>query len=165
MSHRTFTHIVVAPLESDHAAACEAIGRALPAWFGIEEGLEDLRHCAETQAGVVALAGDAVVGFVTLTRHFPETWEITWMAVHPNRHRRGIGRRLVEAAVERCREEGATTLLVKTLADTHPSPEYARTRAFYQALGFSRLEVFPDLWGPHNPCLLLARTIAAHDGD
>ena len=146
-------------LTPDRAAACEAIGRALPAWFGIEEGLEDLRRCAETQEGIVAVANGDVIGFVTLTRHFPETWEITWMAVHPDCHRQGVGRRLVEAAVERCRAEGATTLLVKTLADTHPSPEYAQTRAFYAAMGFRRLEVFPDLWGPHNPCLLMARVI------
>lgn len=149
----------IVPLTRDRAAACEAIGRALPAWFGIEEGLEDLRHCAETQEGVVAVADGDTIGFITLVRHFPETWEITWMAVHPDWHRRGVGRRLVDAAVRRCREAGATTLLVKTLADSHPSQEYARTRAFYAAMGFRRLEVFPDLWGPHNPCLLMARMI------
>lgn len=52
-------------------------------------------------------------------------------------------------------------LLVKTLADTHPSEEFAQTRAFYRAMEFGRLEVFPDLWGPHNPCLLMARVIEA----
>jgi hypothetical protein len=50
-------------------------------------------------------------------------------------------------------------LLVKTLADRHPSPEFAMTRAFSSAMGFRRLEVFADLWGPHNPCLLMARVI------
>lgn len=159
MSSTITPDIDIVALTPDRAAACEAIGRALPAWFGIEEGLADLRHCAETQAGVVAVAGEETIGFVTLTSHFPETREITWMAVHPEWHRRGVGRRLVAAAVERCRSESATTLLVKTLADTHPSPEYARTRAFYAAMGFRRLEVFPDLWGPHNPCLLMARMI------
>ena len=159
MSQIITPEIEIVPLTPDRAAACEAIGRALPAWFGIEEGLEDLRHCVETQEGFVAVADGETVGFVSLVVHFPETWEITWMAVHPAWHRRGIGRWLVEAAVERCRAEGATTLLVKTLADTHPSPEYARTRAFYAAMGFRRLDVFPDLWGSHNPCLLMARAI------
>jgi GNAT superfamily N-acetyltransferase len=159
MSSPATPEIGLIPLTPDRAAACEAIGRALPDWFGIEEGLVDLRRCAETQEGVVARSGGETIGFVTLTRHFPETWEITWMAVDPRWHRRGVGRRLVEAAVVRCRDAGATTLLVKTLADTHPSGEYARTRAFYAALGFRRLEVLPDLWGPDNPCLLLARVI------
>lgn len=159
MSQIITPEIEIVPLTPDRAAACEAIGRALPAWFGIEEGLEDLRHCVETQEGFVAVADGETVGFVSLVVHFPETWEITWMAVHPAWHRRGIGRRLVEAAVERCRAEGAAMLLVKTLADTHPSPEYARTRAFYAAMGFRRLAAFPDLWGSHNPCLLMARVI------
>lgn len=159
MSRIATPEIAIIPLTPDRAAACEAIGRALPAWFGIEEGLDDLRHCAETQEGVVALAEGETIGFVTLTAHFPETWEITWVAVHPDWHRRGVGRRLVEAAVARCRAAGAATLLVKTLADSHPSPEYASTRAFYRAAGFTPLEVFPELWGPHNPCLLMARAI------
>ncbi len=156
MSSVTTLDIDIVALTPDRADACEAIGRALPAWFGIEAGLADLRHCAGTQEGVVAVADGETVGFVTLARHFPETWEITWMAVLPDRHRRGVGRRLVEAARERCRTQGATTLLVKTLADSHPSEEYAQTRSFYAAMGFRRLEVFPDLWGPHNPCLLMA---------
>ncbi|CAA9553536.1 MAG: hypothetical protein AVDCRST_MAG43-1258 [uncultured Thermomicrobiales bacterium] len=42
-------------IELRHAAACEAIGRALPAWFGIEEGLEAMRLAAERGPGLVAL--------------------------------------------------------------------------------------------------------------
>jgi GNAT superfamily N-acetyltransferase len=159
MSHVDTPAVDIVALTADRAVACEAVGRALPAWFGIEEGLEDLRRCAETQVGVAAVAEGETIGFLTLVKHFPETWEITWMAVHPGWHRRGVGRRLVESAVERCQEDGATTLLVKTLAESHPSPEYARTRAFYRTMEFRRLEVFPDLWGPENPCLLMARTI------
>lgn len=159
MSRITTPEFEIVPLNPDHAAACEAIGRALPAWFGIEEGLADLRHCAATQEGVVAIAAGEPIGFLTLTRPFPETWEMTWMAVHPARHRRGVGCRLIEVTIDRCRAAGASTLLVKTLAGSHPSEEYAQTRAFYRAMGFQRLEVFPDLWGPHNPCLLMARML------
>jgi hypothetical protein len=68
---------------------------------------------------------------------------------------------MVGAAVARCRKEGATTLLVKTLADSHPSEGYAQMQAFYRAMGFGRLEVLSDLRGPHNPCLLMAKVLAA----
>jgi hypothetical protein len=57
MSHVITPDIDVIALTPDRAAACEAIGRALPGWFGIEEGLADLRRCAEMQEGFVALAG------------------------------------------------------------------------------------------------------------
>jgi GNAT superfamily N-acetyltransferase len=150
----------IVPLEPRHAAACEAIGRALPAWFGIEDGLRELRRAAERGPGVAALDGAGrLVGFLTVTRHFPESWDVSWMAVHPDHHRRGIGRRLVEALVEEARANGVRLIQVKTLADRHPSPEYALTRRFYSSLGFHRLEVFPDLWDAANPCLVLVRPL------
>lgn len=159
MSCTNDTNVSILPLTPDHAAACESIGRALPDWFGIEEGLRELRQAAESQGGFVAVVDNDIVGFITLEQHFPESWEVTWMAVHPDHHRRGIGRRLIDAVLVPCRAAGATFLLVKTLADMHPSPEYAQTRAFYHAMGFRRLQVFPDLWGPHNPCLLMVRAV------
>jgi GNAT superfamily N-acetyltransferase len=147
------------PLRAAHAAACEAIARTLPDWFGIEEGLVQLRADAERGPGWVAIASDEIVAFLTLRRHFTETWEITWMAVAPAWRRLGLGRQLIEAAVAQCREAGARFLQVKTLADLHPSPEYAETRAFYRSVGFVPLEVFPSLWSPENPCLLLVRAL------
>lgn len=149
-------HVVsIVPLAPHHVDACEEIARNLPAWFGIEEGLQDLRRCLETESGWVALADGEPIGFLTVTAPFPETREITWMAVSPEWHRQGLGRRLVERAIDAARSEGATLLHVKTLADAHPSPEYAQTRTFYAALGFQRLVVLPELWDPANPCLLL----------
>ncbi len=146
-------------LSPEHAPACEAIGRSLPAWFGIEDGLLDLRRSADDGPGLIALSGHQVAGFVTFAHPFPETWEITWMAVAPSYHRHGIGRALIEGLVTEARAAGVQLLHVKTLADLHPSPEYAQTRAFYQAMGFSRMIVLADLWGPENPCLLMVRTV------
>lgn len=152
----------IAALHSEHAPACEAIGRSLPAWFGIEEGLRAIRDAATNGPGLVALDGQRVVGFLTLERHFAEAWEISWMAVDPAWHRRGIGRRLVDASIVQTRLAGGRVLTVKTLADSHPSPEYALTREFYRAMGFLRLEVFPDLWDPANPALLMVCPFLDH---
>lgn len=149
----------IEPLSAEHAAACEAIARGLPDWFGMESGLLQMRADLQTDSGLVAMAGDTVHGFLTLRRHYPETWEITWLAVERERRGQGIGRRLIEAAITGCRAAGAGFLLVKTLADTDPSPEYAETRAFYRAMGFAPLTMLPDLWDPENPCLLMGRGI------
>lgn len=149
----------IAPLTLAHIDQVETIARALPAWFGIEEGLQDLRHCAKAQPGFVALHEEDVTGFVTFDQPFPETWEITWMAVSLNHHRRGIGRALVEAVITDAGASGARLLHVKTLADSHPSPEYARTRTFYGTMSFERLIVLTDLWGLETPCLLMVRPL------
>ena len=143
----TANHVVsIVSLSPHHVDACERIARSLPAWFGIEAGLQELRHCVEEGNGWVALAGEEPIGFLTVAAPFPETHEITWMALALEWHRHGIGRQLVAQFVEEARSEGATLLHVKTLADSHSSPEYAQTRAFYAALGFQRLVVLPDLW-------------------
>jgi GNAT superfamily N-acetyltransferase len=150
---------VISPLTRDDSGTCEAIVRALPAWFGIEEGIAEARGYLETQDGFVAEVEGRVAGFLTFASAFPESAEITWMAVAPEHHWHGIGRALIEAVVAEARARGATLLLVKTLAEAHPSPEYARTRAFYQAVGFRRLTVLPEHWDPANPCLLMVRPI------
>lgn len=65
------------------------------------------------------------------------------MGVRPGHHRRGIGRRLVALLEERPRAEGRELLAVRTLSPSHPSPEYAHTRAFHASVGFRPLEELP----------------------
>lgn len=153
--------MAITALTRADAAACERIARSLPGWFGIEEAFADIRAAVETEQGFAARLGDEIAGFVTLAREFPESMEITWLAVAGHRHRQGIGRALIDAVVAEGRARSARVLLVKTLAATHPSPEYARTRAFYRAVGFIPLTVLPELWNPANPCLLMVRTISS----
>lgn len=149
----------VVALEPHHAGACMEIGRGLPAWFGIEEGLAAMATAVRTGPGWIAVEDGQPVGFVTVVQHFPTAWEIGWMAVAAGRHRRGIGRALVAAVIRAAHAQVVGFVQVKTLADTHPSPEYAGTRAFYRRMGFVPLEVFPDLWDPANPALLMVRSI------
>jgi len=37
--------------------------------------------------------------------------------------------------------------------------EYDQTVAFYESLGFKKLEVFPTLWDEWNPCLIMVMPI------
>jgi hypothetical protein len=55
------------------------------------------------------------------------------------------------------RGQGVEYLQVKTLSDAHPDAGYARTRAFYQAMGFRPLQELPELWGEENPCLQMVK--------
>jgi len=142
----------------------ERILRTLPEWFGIEESL--LEYVADTARFPTFVSRDqgAVIGFLTLREHFPESWEVHCMAVAAGHHGRGVGSGLLAAGERWLEGTSAQFLQVKTLAALNPDPNYARTRAFYQASGFVPLEVFPDLWSPRNPCLQMVKVLLRHDG-
>jgi GNAT superfamily N-acetyltransferase len=138
----------------DDAVACDAIIASLPAWFGMEQGIRECATAVRTQPGLVAEVDGDVAGFLTLARPYPETPEISWLAVHARERRRGLGRALIETASDRLRACGDTLVVVKTLSDRiDPGREYAETRAFYLAMGFVpavELDLYPD-----NPIQLL----------
>jgi GNAT superfamily N-acetyltransferase len=147
---------VIRALDPDSdAASCDAIIASLPDWFGMEEGIRECAEAVRIQPGLVAEVDGAVAGFLTLTRPYPRTPEISWLAVHARERRRGIGRALIGTMSEQLRADGDRLVLVKTLSDrTDPGPEYAETRAFYLAMGFvpvMELDLYPD-----NPIQLLA---------
>lgn len=152
-------HYEIRELQRTDADACETIVRELPDWFGHEEGIAEAREYLHSQEGVVATDADGeVLGWLTYACAFPESMEITWMAVAASAHRRGIGRALIDRLIEITESRETQVILVKTLADTHPSPEYAATRAFYGAMGFVPAMVLPELWDPSNPCLVMVRS-------
>jgi N-acetylglutamate synthase-like GNAT family acetyltransferase len=140
------------------SGAFEPILRALPDWFGIEESLLQYARDAERWPTLVAEAAGEPVGFLTLHRHFARAAEVHCMAVVPAWHRRGVGRALLKYAESVCRGQGVEYLQVKTLGPSRECEHYARTRLFYEAVGFVPLEEFPNLW-PGNPCLLLVKRL------
>jgi GNAT superfamily N-acetyltransferase len=142
-----------APADAD---ACDVIVRGLPAWFGSEDGLREQEQLVRTSAGLVCVEDGEIVGFLTYARLYPQTVEITWMAVRSDVRRRGIGAALLDELTPVLSEDGATMLVVKTLSDREdPGPAYAETRSFYLAQGFAPIAEL-ELWGPENPCQLLA---------
>ncbi len=150
--------ITIRSLASSDIDTCLAINRSLPAWFGLEEGLEEAAGYLRNHRGFVAECDGQVVGYLTYERLFETSAEISWMAVDPHHHRRGIGRSLIRALEQEL--AGVALLSVKTLASSHPSKEYAQTRAFYQSVGFMEQMAFPDLWDPANPCLLMVKVLS-----
>ncbi len=136
---------------------CEAILRSLPAWFGIEEAL--VRYVADTaRLPTFAVRREGrLEGFLTLREHFQKAWEIHCMAVMADARRHGHGRRLLQHAEAWLAARGVEVLQVKTIAMTKDHWPYAETREYYYAMGFTPLEIFPELWAPQNPCLQLVK--------
>jgi coenzyme F420-0:L-glutamate ligase/coenzyme F420-1:gamma-L-glutamate ligase len=130
--------------------------RDLPEWFGIEAAT---RAYVDEAASLTTFAVDGDAAFLCLKQHAPRAAEIHVMGVRRDRHRQGLGRALVRAAEAWCAAHGIDYLQVKTVAHTKPDESYARTRRFYEALGFTALEVFPALWDAANPALQLVKRV------
>jgi GNAT superfamily N-acetyltransferase len=151
--------VSLVPFEPRFERECKELIEALPEWFGLpESNASYLRNLAELPSWLALNEGE-VVGAATLEEHFPGSFEIHFMAVRPDFHRRGIGRLLVERLEDEARIGNGRWLHVKTLAPSHPDPFYARTRAFYLALGFAPLFQSSEIWGPENPAVILVKTL------
>jgi GNAT superfamily N-acetyltransferase len=160
MSFAQDTGLEVRPLTVEDAPVCDQIILSLPHHFGYESGRIACAEAVCTSEGWVATLGSRVIGFLTVQDHFDTTAEITWMAVHAQYRRQGIGQRLIQRLRQEKKAWGYRLLLVSTLApsyDEGPTEDgYAGTRAFYQAAGFLALREVPLYWGEgSDPALLL----------
>jgi GNAT superfamily N-acetyltransferase len=139
----------------ERSRLCESILRDLPEWFGIEAGTAVyVRDVAELPTFAV---GDD--GFIALKLHLARAAEVYVMGVRRELQGHGLGTRLLATAEDDLRRRGVEYLQVKTLASSHPSEHYGRTRRFYESSGFVGLEVLPTLWGEANPCLVMVKRI------
>jgi GNAT superfamily N-acetyltransferase len=141
------------------SAICVPILRLLPDWFGIEDAIINYGREIESLPTFLAKTEDRVIGFLSLKQHTPYSAEIHVMAVHPKAMRGGIGRALEESAEAYARGLGSEYMQVKTLGPSRPDEGYARTRAFYEALGFRPMEEFSQIWDKDNPCLILVKRL------
>ena len=87
-----------------------------------------------------------VVGYVCYGRapFTASTWDLYWIAVHPEHQGDGSARRLMAAVERDVRARGGRTLLI----DTASKPSYARTRRFYESLGYREIARVPDYYRP-----------------
>ena len=152
-------NITIQPSSINCGIACEKILRALPDWFGIEASLIQYVKDANTMPTMFAKVDDVVVGFLTIKKHFSETAEIHCMGILPQYHRRGIGKLLIKEIENYLKDDGLKILQVKTVSADRDCSAYVKTCAFYKAVGFIPLEVFPTLWDKINPCLVLVKQI------
>jgi GNAT superfamily N-acetyltransferase len=137
-------------------ALCAEILAALPQWFGMPASNEAYIRDVEAMPMWAAYDEERLLGFLALGRPTPHVLEVHVMGVKPDRHRDGTGRALMEMAAAHARTHGLRFLTVKTLSARDPDPGYAKTRAFYEAMGFVAIDEFPELWSPDNPaCLML----------
>lgn len=137
----------------------DTILRSLPDWFGIESAIVDYVRNVKPMIFWKVTIGSQPVGLMAVKKHFDKSAEIFVMGIQKEFHRYGIGRRLVGEAEKFLKKQNVEFLQVKTLSPAHPDKNYALTRKFYLSLGFEPLEELKTLWGEHNPCLLMVKSL------
>jgi ribosomal protein S18 acetylase RimI-like enzyme len=95
------------------------------AWGSRKTGYE--RVFAHSFTWITATSGDDLVGFVNVAWDGDVHFFLLDTTVHPNWRRRGIGRRLVEEAIEACRGRGEWL---------HVDADEELMSGFYQRCGF-----------------------------
>jgi GNAT superfamily N-acetyltransferase len=112
-----------------------------PVWAEYFESLGDVAARAARALVLVAVEDEQVVGTATVEleatieeggRLDQEQAAFRMLAVEPAFRGRGIGRRLVEACIERARGAG------KSVATLHTADEMVTATAIYRSLGFQR---------------------------
>ncbi len=131
---------------------------ALPYWFGLPDSTREYIEQSRSLPFWAAFHGETAVGFVSMMETSKSTAEVHCMGLLLEYHRKGIGRKLMGMLEDHAKAAGYRLLQVKTVDEGHYK-EYDRTIAFYEGVGFLRLEVFPTLWDEWNPCLVLVKPL------
>ena len=138
----------------------ERLLATVPEWFDRpESNAEYIDDSRTMETWTVRDDSGRVVGVTLVSHHFPQTSEIHFTVVDRSVHGGGVGTAMVEAITEDVRARGVKLLEVKTLGPSKEDPNYARTRHFYEKMGFLPLEE-TDLWGADTPCLILVKPVA-----
>ena len=127
----------------------------LPEWFGIPESTQAYIEGATTLQVWAAYQESDLTGFVSLSYSSEDCAEIDCLGVKKSYQGRKIGSQLLATLESEARKK-VDYLQVKTVAEGS-NKDYDRTIVFYRSLGFKKLEIFPQLWGPQNPCQILIK--------
>ena len=131
--------------------AARRVLEALTEWFEVPETREEYIRESAGLPFFAAFEAKQPVGFICLKETGKDTVELHVMGVRKEYHRKGVGRKLFEAAKDRAARMGYSFMQVKTVR-MGMYEDYDRTNRFYRSLGFREFEVFPDLWDEANPC-------------
>ena len=143
---------------NEKQAIAREILEALTDWFGIEESREEYISGSAGWTFFAAKGTEGPIGFLCLKETGKATVELAVMGVLMEHHRSGVGRQLVEKAIETARLQGYEFMQVKTVK-MGVYEDYDRTNLFYISCGFKELEVFPLLWDEANPCQIYVMSL------
>jgi ribosomal protein S18 acetylase RimI-like enzyme len=121
----------------------------------IDVAIELLDEGAPSYEFVGVFDDDTLVGYACYgaTPGTDRTWDLYWIAVHPEFQGSGAGSRLLQEVEHRLR--GQRLLLVETSSRT----EYAATRSFYERQGYAATTVNEDYYAVGDDRIVYAKRL------
>jgi ribosomal protein S18 acetylase RimI-like enzyme len=93
---------------------------------------------------------DRAVGYVCWgpTPCTSGTFDLYWIAVHPDFQGKGVGKLLLDCAEEKAQKESARLMIIETSSIN----DYSATREFYSRNGYQQFAIIPDFYrqGDHK---------------
>ena len=144
----------IIPFEAVYRCAFRDLNLAWVAkYFTVEakdrEQLENPQERIIDKGGVILLAQDAhgdIIGCVSLIPYQPGVLELAKMAVHEAAQGRGVGRKLIEAAIDKARSMGARSMYLESNSVLGPALR------LYERAGFKHLPPEQRPSSPYTRC-------------
>ncbi len=109
----------------------------------------------KTEGRVWLVAGDGLGAAYLSPEPSPGVWNLLFLGVLPEARRQGVARAVIAEVERRLRATGGRMLLI----DTSTEPPIEAARALYAALGYQRVGLIADYWGPADGKLVFCQRL------
>lgn len=151
----------VGPLQPSHRSRIEEIVRSTGVFSDEEIGVAlELFDAATDYEFIGAFEADQLVGYVCFgaTPSTDRTFDLYWIAVHPDSQRSGIGGVLMSEVERVLRDRRARLVIVETSS----RDDYSATRRFYMKRGFQETARLRDFYAPGDDRIVLTKRVGVH---
>jgi ribosomal protein S18 acetylase RimI-like enzyme len=154
------------PLGRAHRARLEQLTRAT-GLFREEEVATAVELLDESLGGdddyqfVGGFEGDELIGYGCWgpTAGTVATSDLYWIVVDRVRQGAGVGSQLLREIERRLAADGRRLVVVETSS----RPDYAPTRGFYEARGYTRAATIPEYYAPGDGLVIYTKDLTAGD--
>ena len=153
--------IHVGPLQPQHRSRIEEIVRATRVFSEDEIGVAlEVFDAQADYEFIGAFEGDQLAGYVCFgaTPSTDRTYDLYWIAVHPEAQRLGVGAALMTEVERQLWLRRARLVVIETSS----RDDYAPTRRFYHKRGYHETARLRDFYAPGDDRVVLTKRVGVH---